>query len=257
MSAWQEGRGGAVSNEGGMAKAICALLATLVFAGACSAAGVVSYRCPKVDIPPAIDGRLDDEAWKEAPPIRLVLSTNGNPATKKTIARMCWDATNLYVSFDCDDADIWGTYKKRDDPVYNEEVCEVFASPACDLKHYFEFNVSPRNVVFDSDVYDPVKGHTSPPTTNLWNCAGLRTAVVVDGTLDCRTDTDRGWSAEFAIPFAGLGRSTPKTGERWRLNLYRIDLSPRPVEFQAWSPTFYDPAAFHIPERFGTVFFAD
>lgn len=238
-----------------MRKTIWTLVVILACAGGCSAGGVVSYRCPKVCTPPAIDGKLDDEAWKIAPPIRLVLSTTGEPATKKTIARMCWDDSCLYVSFDCDDADVWGTYTKRDDPIYNEEVCEVFVSPACNLKNYYEFNVSPRNIVFDSDVYDPIDGRTSPPTTSLWNCEGLRTAVCIDGTLDCRTDTDKGWSAEFAIPFAGLGRSTPKPGERWRLNLYRIDLSPQPVEFQAWSPTFHVPAAFHIPERFGTVFF--
>jgi hypothetical protein len=236
-------------------KALVFVVALAVCAAACGAAEVKSYRCPKVADPPTIDGRLDDAAWKLAPPVRLVLSETGSPAAKKTIARMCWDDSCLYVSFDCEDEDIWGTYTQRDDPVYNEEVVEVFASPACDLKHYFELNVSPRNVVFDSHVFDPVAGHPSAPTTSLWNCEGLRTAVCVDGTLDCRTDTDKRWSAELAIPFAGLGTSTPKPGQRWRLNLYRIDLSPKPVEFQAWSPTLVTPAAFHIPERFGTVFF--
>jgi len=60
---------------------------------------------------------------------------------------------------------------------------------------------------------------------------------------------------EYAIPFKGLATFTPKPGQRWRLNLYRIDLTPEPKEFQAWSPTLHVPAAFHIPERFGTVFF--
>jgi len=222
---------------------------------ACLASGLACYRCPKVKVPPTIDGKLDDEAWKIAPPITLVLSTTGEPATKRTIARMCWDDANLYVSFECQDTDIWGTYTKRDDPVYNEEVVEVFASPDCDLKHYYEFNVSPRNVVFDADVYDPVNGHPGAKTSHPWNCEGIRTAVCVDGTLDCRTDTDKGWTAELAIPFAGMETSAPKIGQRWRLNLYRIDLTPEPAEFQAWSPTMHNPAAFHIPERFGTVFF--
>ena len=234
---------------------IIMLLLSLIGSAACLASGIVSYRCPKVSTPPVIDGKLDDAAWELAPPIRLALSETGKPATKKTIARMCWDDANLYVSFECEDTDIWGTYTKRDDPVYCEEVVEVFASPTCSLSTYYEINVSPRNVVFDARIYDPVAGHPSDQTTKLWNCEGLRTAVVVDGTLECRTDTDKGWSAELAIPFAGLDRSTPKPGERWRLNLYRIDLTPKPVEFQAWSPTLYDPAAFHIPERFGTVFF--
>lgn len=212
------------------------------------------YRCPKVSVPPVVDGKLCDPAWRTAPPVGLVLSTTGKPATKKTTARMCWDDTNLYVCFDCEDTDIWGTYTERDDLVYAEEVVEIFASPSCSLTSYYEINVSPRNTVFDARIQDPIEGH---PTTsvNTWNCEGIRTAVVVDGTLDNRTDVDRGWTAELAIPFAGLATHTARRGERWRLNLYRIDLTPKPAEFQAWSPTFFKPAAFHIPEWFGTVFF--
>jgi hypothetical protein len=41
------------------------------------------------------------------------------------------------------------------------------------------------------------------------------------------------------------------------VNLYRIDLSPEPVEFQSWSPTLVTPANFHVPERFGTITFVD
>lgn len=215
------------------------------------------YRCPKITKAPVIDGKLDDEAWKIAPAVRLSLADTGKPATKRTIARMCWDDENLYISFDCDDEDLWNDYKERDDPVYNEEVVEAFLSPECDLKHYYEINVSPRNVVFDASIFDPINGCPQPPTSTGWDCVGLRTAVVADGTLDCRTDKDKGYIAELAIPFAGLGRKTPKPGERWRGNLYRIDLSPKPAEFQSWSPTLVKPVAFHVPDRFGTIFFVD
>lgn len=229
------------------------ILAVLVCAAAC-VASVPIYLCPRVSTAPAIDGRLDDPAWQIAPPVSLVLCQTGSPATRKTTARMCWDDNNLYVSFDCEDTDIWGTYTKRDDPVFTEESVEVFACPDCNIKSYYEIDVSPRNVVFDASIADPVAGK---PTSqiNAWDCLGLRTAVNVSGTLDCRTDTDKGWSAELSIPFVGLSRQVPKPGERWRLNLYRVDLSPEPVEFQAWSPTLCKPAAFHIPERFGTVLF--
>lgn len=232
------------------------IILALLMCTAASAADVRVYLCPRTSTPPVIDGKLDDAVWQTVPPVRLVLTETGRPATKKTIARICWDDTNLYVSFDCQDTDIWGTCTKRDQPVYNEEVVEVFACPDCNIKSYYEINVSPRNVVFDAHVFDPIAGHPSV-AIKPWNCEGMRTAVVVDGTLECRTDTDNGWSAEFAIPFAGLSRSTPKPGERWRLNLYRIDLLPKPAEFQAWSPTLNNPIAFHIPERFGTVFFTE
>lgn len=215
------------------------------------------YTCPKVDAAPVIDGRLDDEAWKHAPEVTLVLSEDGKPATKRTTVRMCWDDTNVYVAFDSIDTDIWGTFTQRDDHLFNEEVVEAFIDPDCDLVRYYEINVSPRNVVFDALICNPTDWTPGEGTDYGWNCEGLRTAVIVDGTLDDRTDVDRGWTAELAIPFAGLNVPTPKPGERWRLNLYRIDLTPKPAEFQAWSPTLVSPARFHIPSRFGTVFFSE
>ena len=213
------------------------------------------YRCPKVSKAPVVDGKLDDDAWKIAPEIKLVLSQNGEPATKRTIARMCWDDVNLYISFECDDEDIWSDYTERDDHIFNQEVIEAFLSPQCSLMHYYEINLSPRNVIFDASIFNPVNGQPQPPTDFGWNCEGIRSAVVLDGTIDCRTDKDKGWTGELAIPFTGLGTPTPKPGERWRGNLYRIDLMPEPQEFQSWSPTLYNPPAFHIPDRFGTIFF--
>lgn len=211
------------------------------------------YLCPKVTTPPAIDGTLNDPIWQTAPPVRLVLTETGQPSTKETILRMCWDDDNLYISYACEDEDVWNDYTEHDDPIYNQEVCEAFLCPTCDLNKYFEINVSPRNVVFDAIIVPP-----SAPTgkTDLsWTCEGLRTVVTVDGTLDCRTDKDRGWTAQMAIPFESLATPIPTPGDQWRGNLYRIERNP--LEYQAWSPTLVDPANFHIPSRFGTIIFQD
>lgn len=215
------------------------------------------YLCPKVDCPPIIDGKLDDPAWRLAPEVTLVLTCTGQPATKLTRARMCWDEKCLYIAFDCADTDIFATMTNHDDWIWREEVVEAFICPDCDLSHYFEINLSPKNVVFDAYIVNEAGGNPGSGTDYGWTCEGLRTAVQVDGTIDNRDDVDRGWTAEYAVPFAALKRCAPKPGERWRLNLYRIDLYPEPTEFQAWSPTLTPKPAFHIPKRFGTVFFTE
>jgi hypothetical protein len=236
-----------------MAAALAALLGCAVMS---EASELSIYRCPKVSTPPRIDGRLDDQAWKHAPVVELVDTVTGRPAVKPTRARMCWDDRNLYVAFDCVDQDIRATFTKRDDLVFEEEVVEVFLDPDGNPGRYFEIEVSPRNVIFDATIVN-IDGSTPDKASDFgWNCAGLRTAVVVDGTLDNLTDTDRGWTAEFAIPFRSLRRCAPKPGEQWRGNLYRIDRFPPPFELQAWSPTLHDPARFHVPKRFGTILFA-
>ncbi len=214
------------------------------------------YVCPFVEKAPAIDGKLDDEAWQIAPRVELVEAVTGGKCTKPTTARLCWDENYLFIGFESVDTDIWGTMNQRDDLIYREEVVEAFIDPECSLHHYFEFNVSPRNVVFDAYIVNPDGIGPGEGTDFGWNCEGVKTEVLVDGTIDDRTDLDRGWTAEIAIPFKSLGKTKPRAGERWRLNLFRIDLSPPPKEFQAWSPPLFDPPRFHVPKRFGTLFFS-
>jgi hypothetical protein len=80
--------------------------------------------------------------------------------------------------------------------------------------------------------------------------------VRVDGTLNRRSDRDRGWTVELAIPFADLGLTrAPAPGDVWRMNLYRFDPSAE-NRYAAWSPTLGERADFHKPDRFGYLEFA-
>lgn len=235
-----------------------AAAAILLSSAAIGAPSQPVYVCPKVSNAPVIDGKLDDEAWLNSPEVKLVMSTTGDPTHWNTKAKMCWDDENLYISFRCEDPDIWGNYTKDNSEVYREEVVEAFINPSCDLANYYEINVTPRNVIFQGVICNPTGKGPDPDKTILGaTFKGLKTAVLVDGTLDNRDDTDREWTVEMAVPFSVLNTQTPRPGERWRLNLYRIQRTPDPVEFQAWSPTLVTPPAFHIPERFGTVFFSN
>ena len=168
---------------------------------------------------------------------------------------ICRTEFDLRVRFCCSDQDIWGTYVNRDDPLYEEEVVEVFLCPTGDLRHYYESEVSPRNVIFDAKVYSPDLHRGTMQVDIGWDCPGLETKVTVDGTLDDRTDTDRMWTVEMAIPFAAFPEvSPPKPGDVWRANFCRIDRAD-PPEFSAWSPTGETPANFHVPEKFGYLEF--
>jgi carbonic anhydrase/acetyltransferase-like protein (isoleucine patch superfamily) len=216
------------------------------------------YRCRRVKTTVEIDGALDEAAWKVAEPAGQFMLSSGSGAPKfPTEARLCWDETHLYVSFSCQDSDIWGTYTKRDEPLYDEEVVELFLCPSANLAHYFEFEVSPRNTVFDAKVFSPAGDRRMMVVDREWDAAGMRTAVRVSGTLDRRDDHDIGWIVEMAIPFKSLGLAgPPKPREEWRMNLYRIERG-EVTEFSAWSPTLKSPPDFHVPTRFGTLVFVE
>ncbi len=163
--------------------------------------------------------------------------------------RVCQDEEALHVRFDCEDRDAWGTFRKRDEPLWQEEVVEVFLAPGeDDPVRYAEFEVSPLGVVFDAWVHNPTSIRKDMTADVAWDCPGLRWAAG-------RGDHLEDWWAELAIPWQGVATERPRL---WRANFYRID-RPRDggyivdTEFSAWSPTLARPADFHKPGRFGVL----
>lgn len=212
------------------------------------------YHVPRAARSPVIDGRLDDEVWKAAPAATLVSSMDGSPTKRKTVLRMLYDDANLYVAFDADDPDVWGTLKKKDDPIYTEDACEVFIDADGDGATYNELQVSPHNVNFDASF---VGRRSDLAEAMKWE-SGMKTAVSVKGTIDDDSDVDRGWSAEMQIPLAGLNkvpRLPPAKGDVWRFNAYRLEhlVRHKQVEGQAFSPLFV--GDFHHLPRFGKLVF--
>lgn len=222
------------------------------------------YHCVRTAEPVTVDGRLDEGCWASAPPVLLVNASTGNRATPRTTARLCWGATHLYVGFECEDDDAWGSYGQRDDPLYDEEVVELFLCPSGDVRRYYEIEISPHNVIFDAALHSPQLDRRTMTTDREWACEGMLSAVS-SNTIVHRTPPGRRtvtgppgvWSAELAIPFKALRLTgAPEVGAEWRVNLYRIDRGAR-SRYLAWSPTLRRPADFHVPERFGTLRFED
>jgi hypothetical protein len=216
-----------------------------------------TYHCRQAAGALQIDGALDEADWKGVAPTRVFRLSHGkgSPA-RKTRAKALWDDRTLYLAFECDDRDVFSPYTRRDQPLYEGEVVEAFVATGDDPRRYFEFNVSPANVIFDARVVNlrPKGKMTAEPA---WNAPGMRSAVRVRGTLNRRGDRDRGWTAEIAIPFVDLGLPRAvRAGDTWRVNLYRIDRAT-PPEYSAWSPTLVDPPSFHVPDRFGRLVFLD
>lgn len=209
------------------------------------------YTVHRASKAPVLDGELDDAAWKDAAPVVLRGSFDGRPASLRTEARLTYDDQNLYVAFDVEDPDIWGTYRNRDESIYEQEVVEIFLDANADGRTYNELEVSPHDVIFDA--YFPARRQGMDLS---WD-SGMKTAVKVRGTLDNPADRDEGWRVEMKIPFNRLAEVPsipPKKGERWRFNLYRLEhVGRQRVEGQAFSPLFI--GDFHALPRFGWLVF--
>lgn len=180
----------------------------------------------------AVDGNPDDALWRTATRTALVGSLHGEPirlgATREdapdwgpTEVAFGWDDTALYVAAWLPDHDLRATYTERDQPIWKEEVFELFVFGDAGRSNYLELQVSPRGVLFDAKFERYRKGDEA------WN-GGYRAPVQVRGTLEQPRDRDQGWTTELAVPWADICAHTEVqcpvgAGTRLRINAFRLE----------------------------------
>ncbi|HID06423.1 MAG TPA: hypothetical protein EYP10_04665, partial [Armatimonadetes bacterium] len=211
--------------------------------------------CIRALKPIKIDGVINEDVWKQTTPVTLQPFMNKDGQVKHgTRAWLAWDETNLYVAFECEDTDVWATKRQRDDSLWEEEVVEVYIDPDGDGRNYKEFEVNPLGALIDLNIPEVRNGKIGDWRKNAqWDAQGWRVAVRVNGTVDNRSDRDKGWTVEMAISWRDLLGSgvSPRIGDVMRVQLFRIDRSKdlKEPEFTSWSLT----DTFHNPERFGRL----
>ena len=172
------------------------------------------------------------------PPLPLVDASDGSPPRLTTAVRVGTRAGALLVRFDGRDHGVLATMTKRDDPLWKEDVFEVFLSPEDPPTLYYEFEVNPLGALFDARI-ESLEGRRETMRVDVsWNCPSLSARVRRREGL---------WSAVLKIPLSPMA---PGGAPVWRANFYRIDRGD-PDEYSAWSPTLANPPDFHRPDRFG------
>ncbi|MCM3880319.1 MAG: carbohydrate-binding family 9-like protein [Vicinamibacterales bacterium] len=222
-----------------------------------SSASIPRYDVKRASSPPTIDGKLDDAAWAGAAPAVTLqfLWDSQTGAKQETRARVVWDAQAFYVGFDADDVDINARFEQRDDPTYMDDAVEIFINPDPKQEaHYYGFEMNARGVLYDYLNYN------SRTLFKRWDATGVKIAASLRGTLNDRTDTDKGWSLEAAIPWANfeeLSRRPPVAGTVWKANFNRWDGVQPNRRMSIWSDPQNAESWPHVPSRFGELAFVD
>jgi len=208
-----------------------------------------------------LDGVLDEADWKRAKEVDLVETNTGGPVPLKSTVRMLWDDTNFYVAFYCEDPDAWATFTEEDDPMWSEEVVELFIDPEGNGYSYYEHEINPINQKVDLFIINAGRRLNGRFIGwKDWDFKNIKSAVYVDGDGKNYGTKDKFWSVEVAVPFDDLWEIPevpPKDGDVWRFNAYRIERGEKGKEdddfYAAFSPT-YRPS-FHTPWQFGKITF--
>lgn len=233
----------------------------IAFLHSTKAQDVVQYEVQRISAEINIDGKLDEQVWTDAKATDnfVILGDNQTVPKTNTWAKLLWDDTYLYVAFYCVDVNLVATYTDRDDPLYKEDVVEVYIDPDGDGENYLEVEVSPTNIVFDLWLTKPRKEGGQGNTD--WTMDGLKTQSTYKGSLNSNSDEDESWICEMALPFVAMKFSAssvnfpPQENDVWRFNLYRFDRAynnDKNGEATGWSQT---EGGQHEPTKFGKIIF--
>ncbi len=172
----------------------------------------------------------------------------------ETKAKVLYSETGIYFLFDCQDQQLNSTFKKDNENLWEEDVVEVFLWTDETFPLYFEYELSPLN--YELPIIIPnSKGKFFGWLP--WHYEGerkTRHATSVRGGETTSGATISGWMAEVFIPYkllAPLQNVPPKSGTKWRANMYRIDHDHGQALF-SWQEI---EKSFHEYENFGTFIF--
>ncbi|MGH7338351.1 MAG: DUF5916 domain-containing protein, partial [Myxococcota bacterium] len=174
-----------------------------------------------------VDGELGDAGWQGALTFDTFYETSpadNTPAKVRTVVHLTYDASYFYIGIEADDpepAKIRAPYVERDQVLGTDDNIAVFLDTRNDRRAALELRVSPRGIQGDG-VYNDSNGSEDFAPDFFYD-----TAAKI---------TDRGWQAEYRIPFSSL-RYTKDDPQSWGILVwrnyprdYRYALHSAPIE---------------------------
>jgi len=180
-----------------------------IFSAVYSAANVEIIR---TDIPPYIDGLLNDACWTKAKPVTDFFYKDSGvvkPSKFPTRAQFLYDETGIFVAIECGEEQmnsIVAQTREKDGRVWEDDCVEVFLHPPIDLLRYYHFIVNPAGSTYDALCLFEVTLERRPKWEGNFESAVSRTA--------------NSWTVEMYIPFASLSLE-PKGYKNWKINIGR------------------------------------
>jgi len=203
------------------------LLAASVVSASSSFAAVREMKAVRTDVPPKIDGVLDDPCWRKAVPTSDFVQMDpdeGKLATEQTIVRVLYDDDNLYFGIECLDSrpdKIVARLVPRDSNFWPGDLISIVLDTFHDHQTCFGFQVNPFGIQRDF--------RSTEDGRRTWSGIDL----AWDGLWWSKGRiTDRGWTVEIAIPFKTL-RFPRKSEQIWGVNIQRYQSSKN--EDSDWS----------------------
>jgi len=180
--------------------------------------------CCRTEVRPLLDGKLDDEAWRDVQPMSLSAASSATEKPEdakafgdayRTQTRFVYDEHFLYIAVSCRHpngmkAEPVGK-RTRDADLAGHDRVDILIDLDRDYQTYYRFQVDHRGCLAEDCWGD-----------KNWNPKYFAAFL----------STDEGWTAEMAIPLQELTGDRPSHGKTWAVNAIRV--TPR-MGILSWS----------------------
>jgi len=189
-------------------------------------------KIPKIEVAPVIDGKPDEEIWKQAAVFKDFYQTNpgyNTAPSKPTEVYVVYDERHLYIAFKCwDDRDqVRATVAKRDQ-IFGEDNVRVWLDTYDDQRRAYILGFNPFGIQQDG-----IFSESSGPDFSVDIVMESKGVIEVWG-----------WSVEAKIPFKSLRYAGGK-GKFWGFNVAR-NIDRFNDEFDQWLPDDRDVSGFLV-----------
>ncbi len=211
--------------------------AVAILALAAASAPLFGQGAPTAEVrelsgPIVVDGVLDEPAWQESPGIDNLTQVEPRQGEAPTEATRVWLAHNrdhLYIAVRCEDRkpeQIVAREMRRDGFLMDNDNVEITLDTYHDHRNAYFFSTNAAGAMVDGRISENQMGSTE--WDGIWN---VRTRI-----------DDKGWTAEFEIPFKTIGFN-PRLSE-WGFNLSRFLVRGR--ETSRWASPSLDTMIWQI-----------
>src|SRR5438874_2154016 len=181
---------------------------------------------PRLAKPPVIDGKLDDEAWKQAAVLKEFYQTQPGDniaPSKPTEVMIGYDAKTLFFGFHCydDPTKVKATVGKRDQ-IFGDDNVRIFLDTFNDQRRAYILGWNPLGIQQDGIMTEG----------SGWDFS-VDIVMESKGML-----TSDGWTVEVAIPFKSLRYEAGK-GKLWGIHIWR-NFFRFNDELDSWMPNSRD-----------------
>jgi hypothetical protein len=181
---------------------------------------------PRLDTPPVIDGKLDDEIWKSARVLKDFYQTEPGDniaPSQPTEAFIGYDSKFLYIAFHAydDPSKIRANVAKRDG-IFDDDYVGFFLDTFNDQRRAFEMDFNPLGIQADAIF-----------TENQGEDFSFDLVMESKGMI-----TSDGYTVEVAIPFKSLRYEAGK-GKLWGAHFFRR-IKRFNNELNSWMPLSRD-----------------